>query len=290
MRTIKCLRHTDFDHTLAREGETAVATVRQFPLDEPATGPLSARAASRNAPSRWPVLARFAEVAPSAELSTAPAVAFAVPSSRPTYRVDASHAAAPNPSHSKAATQAKPRRQPGSDVSDHNDRQDRALDAAPFPVRVAVQTSQLLQPYGAFLRLVAMLGMMVAGGMSLTMMMGHRHGPADTSPPPARAASDHAPAADPAAKAAELQPLLEPANVPNQDTSADEPTAGGPCAQTSEPLVSAEWKAPPVTLQYPTTPYAKPDMARVVGDSLPRAQFSEPAVASRPEEVETTQR
>ena len=147
-----------------------------------------------------------------------------------------------------------------------------------------------MQPYRELLRLAAMLVMMLAGGMSLTMMMGHRHRPADTSPPPARAASDRTTAAEPEGKAAELQPLLEPANVPNQDTSALEPTAAGPCAQTSEPLMAVEWKAPPVTLQYPTTPYAKPDMTRIAHDSLPHAQFSEPAVASRPEEAETTQR
>jgi hypothetical protein len=72
-----------------------VGQTRRFPLDEPAAGPLRARSASAApAPTptatRWPVLARIAELNRMSEADAAPKTE----SARTSYRVDASHSAA----------------------------------------------------------------------------------------------------------------------------------------------------------------------------------------------------
>ena len=294
-------RRTILDQTLAKEGEIAVGRARQIPLDEPAAGPLTDRAAPgrvqapTSAPSaRWPVLARIAEVARTSEQLSASAQA----SPRATYRVDAPHASAPSPSHATPQPPARPLQtsasstrlsspksvEPRSGIehpnTDEAEPQGRILPAVPLSIQIAVGAWQLIQPHGALIRFAATLALMAAGGMSM-VMMGERVG---ESPRSAATTADHTTAAESETQSAELYPVLEPATNPSTDTSLLEPTATGPITPASKPLMAVEASVtPPTPIRpapiYPTTPYAAATLPVSTGDSLPQVRTTEPEIA-----------
>jgi hypothetical protein len=281
-------QRTILDQILAKEGEITVGSRQRFPLDEPAAGPLTDRAAPRRTQSSsaepqqtWPVLARIADVAKSSEQETSHEPL----SSRSTYRLDAPHAAAPSPSHVTPPPQARPlpRSDPNRPTATASatdaQRQLRALQAVPLPIRITVEAWRIIQPHRELIRFAAMLTLMAAGGMSMVMMMGERFAPVDVPTRPAATTADHTTANETETQHAELQPAFDPMTAPDADTTSLAPTAAGPLAPVSHPLLASESTAAPAAPPYPTTPFAESSLPQPNDDTLPQARTTEPEVA-----------
>ncbi|MGD9636573.1 MAG: hypothetical protein AB7U97_25035, partial [Pirellulales bacterium] len=270
---------------------------RRFPLDEPAAGPLRARRESEPAQaaaapaSRWPVLARIAELSRPSEL---PAAESSPP--RTTYRVDAPHESAAGPAKHAPPAPAKtpavaPRPQFESpnpnipaveNVSLAGGRQDRVLRAAPLPIRVALEAWQWIEPYHKLIRLAAMVTLMSAGGMAMVMMTGERPHPiaGPDAKEPVSAAVDKPAVPELEIQHAELSPALVPADGPSAETESIEPTAAGPLPPQSKPLMAVETSEPRPTktaeMPYPTTQRPESIESILADGALPQAQFDEP--------------
>ena len=277
---------------LPRKALLAVAPSRRFPLDEPAAGPLRANASQEHAPaaatapaSRWPVLARIAELNRASEVAS-PA---APTPPRTTYRVDAPHAAA-------APVQASAPKGAGSSVAPRvvaslpassstataiPPSQDRILRAAPLPIRVALEAWHWIQPYQKLLRLAAMITLMSAGGMAMVMMMNERQQPAAPPTSPATTAVDKTSGPELEIQHAELDRTLVPTTGPAAEIDTDtlEPTAAGPLPPQTEPLMAVEKDEPVPALPYPTTLRPESLDTIIANGLLPQAKFEEPAVA-----------
>lgn len=275
---------------------------RRFPLDEPAAGPLraqresgSTQATAEPATSRWPVLARIAELNRSSE---SPAATAATPA-RTTYRVDASHEATkvpamhapPASSKSQPVRIESPQSAAAEGASATNTRQDRALRSAPLPIRVVLEAWQWIEPYHKLIRLAAMVTLMSAGGMAMVMMTGERLRPATNSNAemPAATAVDEPVAPKLEIQHAELNPALTPAAGPAAETESLEPTAAGPLPPQSKPLMAVDTSKPSQTTPYPTTKRPEPIESIIAEGVLPQAQFDEPAVARLKGTVEESQ-
>jgi hypothetical protein len=287
-----------------------VATARSTPFDDSAALPL----ADRPAPSRWPVLARIAVVRALSERE----LAREVPPAPASHRVDPPHVVAPPPLRATpsplqvaAPVTARPAEKPAREPQQPASRSvpptpaaqpaDRALPAAPLAVRVATEAWQAAEPHRAILRFAAMLALMAAGGMSMAMLMHERvaptRAPADSIISTAREKTG----ADVGPQHVELAPVLEPVLVPAvapaTDTSSQEPTASGPLAPPSPPVMAVESvesavesNEAPTAAPYPTTSYAEVHLPSAADDcSLPRVRTTEPEVAHLRGDVLPTQ-
>jgi hypothetical protein len=209
----------------------------------------------------WPVLARIASVSRDPQAADRDA--------RPAYRVDSPHEAAQGPvqrNQPSAASEPLPNRA--------------ELPAAPLALRLAAEIWHLVQPYQALIRFAAMLVLMVAGGMSMMVIMGGGLGPADTPPSAATPTTDQATTAvEPESAATQLDHPIDTAAAPDAKTTATPPTAVGPAAQHSHPVMAVEMAQTHRPPAYPTTPYPQAVLPEAVDTSLPQVQTTEPAVA-----------
>jgi len=252
------------------------------------------------------VLARIAELNRSDEQQAASAPA----SSAANYRVDAPHSYATSPSHAAPLPEAKPLHRPGTshpvpserphvpDTTTHKPQtKPRAVQSVPLPLRAAVETWQVVQPHRALIRFAATLALMVAGGMSMALIMRQRIEPA-SGPAGAITTVSETPAAtnDTQHVELQLQPSLEPVVAPDTDTSSLEPTATGPLTPASKPVMavesgkaseSSEPTAP--VLPYPVTSFAEAPLPPLPADALPQVRTSDPEVARLRGDVLPTQ-
>ncbi len=132
-----------------------------------------------------------------------------------------------------------------------------------------------------------MLALMAAGGLSMGMMMHGHFKAVDKAPAPNASTARQTTSTHADTQHAELEPVLEPA-VPDTDTSALEPTAAGPLAPKSRPLMAiasadeseVESEEAPAASPYPTTSYAEVQLPTVEDDcTLPQVRTTEPEVA-----------
>ncbi len=148
-----------------------------------------------------------------------------------------------------------------------------------MPIRVAIEAWQIILPHRELIRFAAMLALMAAGGMSAALMMGDRFLPAGETANPVATTAQQSNGADAATQHAELQPTLEPVLAPDSDTSSVEPTATGPLAPATPPLMAVESQEPSAALPYPVTAYAEPILPPLEDGSLPQVKTTEPEVA-----------
>ncbi len=293
-------RRTPTDQTLAKEGTSAVGSARPFPSDDATAKPPADRGCrlAREPAPAWPILARIAEIAESRP-STAP-------SESPSYRVDSPHAAAP-PIHTSPTT--RPLQRSGAspthaDTTDATEYQDRVLAFAPLPIRLTVQAWRLMQPYLGIIRFAAMLALMAIGGTSMTLMLGGFWHHADPPPNSSTTAVDQTSTLEAAPSAIEPMLPLDPPTPPDAKSSSIAPTAIGPTAAKSKPLMAIEsTEAPSAGLTEnstetstplavasssaqnaeipvsPATPFAASTSPQSPSEPWPQVQTSEPAVA-----------
>lgn len=273
-----------------------MATARQQPSNKPATGAPADRA------TRWPVLARIAEIRRNDEVpARKPA------SSEPTYRLDSPHQAAPAPPVAESLAQAPVRPIPtpkGYVESQSGTPSNNAKTAVPRTkpdigsnqpsaarsVRAAVDAWQAAKPHQELIRFAAMLALMVAAGMSAVFIMRDRLQPAAEPSSPVAVTSGQPKNTEPAVQHAELEPKLEPQLTPESDTSNLEPTAAGPLAPPAKPVMAVDSAVPPAAAPYPTTSLAEVTLPPLEEFALPKIQTKDPEVARHGDAHESTVR
>lgn len=284
-----------------------MATARPFPMDEPESrGGHRSGGSSASEPAAWPVLAQIADVARHEEGGSS----HAVPAASPSYRVDPPHNYAASPGSAIPVTTTQPANRPtarplpvqkpltprtvantaaaqpatnnasaeNSQEHDHQGRDERVLRSTPLPIRLAVQTLRWSEPYQPVIRFATMVVLMIVGGMSLTLML-NKQPISDAVPTGMTAAAESAPAFEKDTKQADFDPRLVPSLIPETDTSSLAPTATGPLAPPTAPLMAIDSGPAPSQSVYPTTAFPEPILPQFADDSPPRVRTTEPAVA-----------
>jgi hypothetical protein len=136
---------------------------------------------------------------------------------------------------------------------------------------------------------------MIAGGMSMALFMRQRPESSDEGASAITASHDPTTTA-PESQQAELHPTLEPVVAPDTDTTSLEPTATGPLAPASQPVMAIESTqpnepepSPAAVLPYPITSFAETPLPPLRGDALPQVRTGDPEVARLRGDVLPTQ-
>jgi hypothetical protein len=321
---LRCFARTVIARLLPRKATVAVSSTQRTPENQPTAKPVSGQPAPQDKPivtgsggSRWPVLARISDVQ---RVDEKPLASDAM-GSPATYRVDAPHSYAPQVAQSVPATAARHAPAPVDSArlqstisaalraaemrasassaepstADPAQAQARSLQGVPIPLRAAVETWQIVQPHGKLIRLAATLALMIAGGMSMALFMRQRTEPSDEGAS-AITASHEPTTTAPELQQAELHPTLEPVVAPDTDTTSLEPTATGPLAPASQPVMAIESTqpnepepSPAAVLPYPVTSFAEAPLPPLRGDALPQVRTGDPEVARLRGDVLPTQ-
>jgi hypothetical protein len=168
-------------------------------------------------------------------------------------------------------------RRPGKSGHTANDdeRDDQLLASMPLPIRWLARASRAMQPFHELARAAVLFLLVAVGSMSAMLMLGDKLRSVDV--PADEATSSF----DVDVSSPDVAPAFDTAVKPDADATEGVPTAVGPSASPSWPVMAVASTEQQPTSPYPVTPYPEAVLPQVVEGTLPQVQTDDPAIARR---------